>query len=64
MATIYKVDPDEPIDVAIRKFNRLVAEDMILDKVREKRHYVKPSRRRYEKKKELKRSKTRTNEQP
>lgn len=53
MATIYKVAPDEPIDVAIRRFNRLVAEDMILEKAREKQYYIKPSRRRYERRKEM-----------
>lgn len=55
MATVLKVDPDEPTDVVIRKFNRLVSLDLVLTKSREKQYYTKPSRQRYLKKKELKR---------
>lgn len=55
MATVLKVDPDEPIDVVVRKFGRLVSSDLVLAKTREKQHYTKPSRKRYLKKKELKR---------
>lgn len=52
MATIVKVNPDEPIDVVIRKFNRKVQNDLIFQCVREKEHYTKPARERYLRKKE------------
>ena len=59
MATVLKVDPTEPIDVVIRKFNRLVSSEMILTQVRERQHYLKPSRRRYLMKKEQERQQRR-----
>lgn len=64
MATVLKVNPDDPIDVVIRKFNRMVAAEMILPELRERQHYTKPSRRRYLKKKEVERQKRRRRKWP
>lgn len=55
MATVLRVNPNEPIDVSVRKFNRMVAADMILLEIRDRQYYTKPSRKRYLKKKESKR---------
>ena len=55
MATVLKVNPNEPIDVVIRRFNRLVSDEMVLVELRERQYYTKPSRRRYLEKKEKKR---------
>lgn len=43
-----KVQPGESADVAYRKFSKKVAAEGILQEVREKERYIKPSRRRYE----------------
>ena len=59
MATVLRVNPNEPIDVSVRKFNRMVAADMILLEVRDRQYYTKPSRKRYLKKKESKRGRRR-----
>jgi len=64
MATVLKVNPDDPIDVVIRKFNRMVAAEMILPELRERQYYTKPSRRRYLKKKEVERQKRRRRKWP
>jgi small subunit ribosomal protein S21 len=52
MATFVKVKPDEPIDVAIRRFKRRVQEEDVLSEFRARQHYTKPSQIRYQKKKE------------
>ena len=45
-----KVQPGESPDAAYKKFTRKVAAEGILQELREKERYVKPSRRRYEEK--------------
>lgn len=46
-----KVQPGESPDMAYKKFTRKVAAEGILQEVKERERYIKPSRRRYEERK-------------
>lgn len=45
---VVKVQPGESADLAYKKFSRKVAAEGILQEVRERERFIKPSRRRYE----------------
>ncbi|PIS20823.1 30S ribosomal protein S21 [candidate division WWE3 bacterium CG08_land_8_20_14_0_20_43_13] len=49
-----KVGPDENFTQALRRFNRLVKEEGILDELKERQYYMKPSMIKKDKMKELK----------
>lgn len=53
MATIVKKEPGETEDKLIAKFRKKVAESGILLELKKRERYVKPSRERYEKEREL-----------
>lgn len=57
--TFVKAEPGESSDSLIRKFSRKVMNDGILLELKEKEYYKKPSEKRKEKMKELKKRKFR-----
>jgi ribosomal protein S21 len=53
MSIIVRKKQGESKEELINRFRKLFVEEGIIEKVREKVAYIKPSRRRYEKKKEV-----------
>jgi len=56
MAIVVKRKQGESKEEMIARFRKVFLEEEIIDKVREKIAYVKPSRKRYEKQKEQRKS--------
>lgn len=54
MATIYRKNPEEPIETMIKRFKKKVAEEEILIELRKREYYMSPSIKRKEKAKRAK----------
>lgn len=53
MSLVVKKKQGESKEELINRFRKLFAEEGIIEKIKEKVAYIKPSRRRYEKRKEI-----------
>ncbi|MFW5793973.1 MAG: 30S ribosomal protein S21 [Bacillota bacterium] len=55
MSVIVKVRPNEPIEVALKRFKKEVDNTGILQELKKREYYVKPSEQKHQKKLEAKR---------
>lgn len=55
MAIVVKAQPGEPVDSVIRKFNRKVQTENLMQEIRAREHYMKPSVKRQQAEAEKKR---------
>lgn len=61
MATIVKKQPGQSEDQLIAQFRKKVLNEDLIDEMKKREFYQKPSRERYEREKELKKRKPRRN---